>query len=566
MTIYNSDDTYQLTIERLIDFLTKYQDLIMEKSNPVISNIDIKINELEYDVKQDKQDIYHYSYSIDIDQYEQLKEIDPSEHVLINSDKQNEDPYDFSLVKTNMFNIEQQESSWLITKISEEKINNYSKWYLVKLNAYFLLLSIQRIKNKLITPQNFSKIDKYILGIELIKETNRNKIAEKIIDKYTDGFNHSQKKAFISMVESKNISLIKGPPGTGKTTIIERFLEYSLNVDENRRIICATNLHSSMDSIIEKVNHNNFLLTKKILRLTKKPHSRRTAKQKNLMKDKRADVYVTTLASQQINLIIQEHKWWFNDLKPILIIDEASASNILNVLSYTSNIHKIIVIGDDQQLAPIYNNNDYLYFKNNGFEKEFNFFFIKSFFNFVYERNKEESILLNINYRSKKQIVDFINHFYNKELISNDNTEKISCFEIVRANNYDDAKKKMQYTINQNNLTIKNTIFMCEYKKVIKDLNIFLKRKIFQTTTSIQGNESKNICIFLSRNLNSNNFSSQLDYRTINVAISRAKEKVYIFSYDGIIDKLLIDKSKWWRPIRINNEYISISKIIKKIS
>jgi ATP-dependent exoDNAse (exonuclease V) alpha subunit len=214
----------------------------------------------------------------------------------------------------------------------------------------------------------------------------------------------------------------------------------------------------------------------------------------------------------------------------------------LSILSHTANIEKIIVIGDDQQLSPIYDWQYYNYFKDNGFEKEFRFFFVLSFFNFIYNKNKSKSIFLTNNYRSEPKIVNFINNFYENKLKAKKEQSTLS-FEIIRSKSYEKSKNKFQFLMNNKNLTIRNTIFMCEYKKVIKDLHLFLDKKIFNTTTSIQGNEADNICIFLTRNIGTNDCNSQLDYRTVNVAFSRARKRVYIFSYDGIVDMHLIDKS-----------------------
>ena len=425
-------------------------------------------------------------------------------------------------------------------------------------------MNIERIINKLAQPYKFSTIDKYLLGIEEILEPDDNKIDPDSYKRFITKLNEAQQEAFAQMVNAPNVALIKGPPGTGKTTVIEHFLEYSLSAEPKRRIIFATNLHSSMDSIVDKINLNPFLKTKKILRLTKKPHSRRTNKDKELNVSKLADVYITTLASQRMNVILLEKSFWFNDLKPILIVDEASASNVLSILSHTSNIEKIIVIGDDQQLSPIYDWQYFNYFKDMGYANEFNFLFINSFFNFIYKKNKDICALLTTNYRSEPHIVKFINNFYNGQLLF-DKKQNDTSFQIIRSSNYLKSKERFRYLMNSKNLTIRNTIFMCEYKQVIKDLNEFLDKKIFNTTTSIQGNEADNVCIFLAKNVKTNDYRSQLDYRTINVAISRARKNVYIFSYEGIVDMHLIDKSHFWNKIKINYSHVSISSLISKI-
>ena len=557
------DDTKRnkVNIKDLLEFLNEYKERILEENDPIIETVDLNID--EFVITQDKQKIYQYKYVLPIELTSMFEELNLEDYVLINSEKQDNDSNSFTLSSTNIFSFEKERDSLSITKYSETIIEDYDEWYLVKFNPYFLILNIKRVIEKLEKASQFSIIDKYILGLSKILEEQKNPIDKSVYDDLALSLNDVQGIALSKMISSKNISLIKGPPGTGKTTLIENFISYSLTVEPKRRIIFATNLHTSMDSIIEKINKNKFLKTKKTLRLTKKPHSRRTPKQEKLNISKCADVYITTLASKRMNVILSEKKSWFNDLKPILIIDEASASNIMGVLTHTNNIEKMIVIGDDKQLTPIYNQNDYKYFLNKNFLNEFNFLFVTPFFNYILKNNSEICTLLNINYRSKLQIIKFINHFYNNQLLLKEEPQ-YSSFNISRTKNYEDCKIKFQFIMNQKKLNIRNTIFMCEYKKVIKDLDSFLGKKIFRTTRSIQGNEAENICLFLARNIGSNDCRSQLDYRSINVAISRAKKNVYIFSYDKIIDLHLIDKTQNWNKIKINDKYVSISSLISK--
>ena len=551
----------KVNIKDLLNFLKEYKKRILEENDPIIKNIDFRVE--EYITTQDKSKIYNYKHILSEKQIEILEDINIEEFVLINSEEQEINCDAFNLSNTNIFNIEKNKDLISISTFSEKIIDNYDEWYLVKINPYFLNINIRKVIAKLQREEEFSVIDKYILGLSKITESEKNDFDLELYNESAKNLNEVQKKALLKIIESKNLALIKGPPGTGKTTLIEHFMMYSLKTEPQRRIIFATNLHTSMDSIIEKINNNSFLRLKKTLRVTKKPHSRRTAKQERLNLTKCADIYITTLASQRMNVILTEKRSWFNGLKPILIIDEASAVNIMGILMHTNNIEKIIVIGDDQQLTPIYNQNDYRYFMSENMLNEFNYLFVIPFFNFLLKNNGDICILLNINYRSKPQIVKFINNFYQGKLLLNDKSPH-SSFNISRNKNYEESKTNFQFIMNQKKLTTRNTIFMCEYKKVIKDLDIFLKKKIFKTTRSIQGNEAENICLFLARNIGSNDCRSQLDFRSINVAISRAKTNVYIFSYDKIIDLHLIDKVNNWNKIKLNNKNVSISSLIAK--
>jgi Flp pilus assembly CpaF family ATPase len=293
-----------VNIQGLSLFLEQYKNKILDEHSPIISELNIKID--KFTIQEENQDIRLYSHDFKDTFKTELKDINIEKEVLVNCEPQDAVVSEFSLLNTNLFNIEQKKKNMIISKFSEEEIVDYPNWYVLKINPYFLLLSIDRIKEKLLAPHRFSTIDKYILGIKEIIEENKSEIDPTMFSDFTQELDKAQKKAFAVMVNSKNLALIKGPPGTGKTTVIERFLEYSLRTDPKRRIIFATNLHSSMDSIIEKVNNNKFLRTKNILRLTKKPHSRRTAKHKILNISKLADVYVTTLASQRMNTVLLE--------------------------------------------------------------------------------------------------------------------------------------------------------------------------------------------------------------------------------------------------------------------
>ena len=66
--------------------------------------------------------------------------------------------------------------------------------------------------------------------------------------------NESQMEAIKKGIETKDIQLVLGPPGTGKTTVIVSWLEYFMR--RNMKILVSSQNNSAVDNVLERVGRN----------------------------------------------------------------------------------------------------------------------------------------------------------------------------------------------------------------------------------------------------------------------------------------------------------------------
>lgn len=537
------------------DFLKYYEEYILKKNDPIIKRISIDKEGFAFSRPKDK-DYYvcRKEFTESIPELNDKK----TDYVIINNKHNGTEHTKFSLMNANIFSFEKSNKKVYLTANTEKKFEFYKHWYIVKLSLYFQIKTLDRISSRIKT-NKFSSLDKHLLGIELI-HPEKNVFDPKDNIHIPEFFNDSQKEALRQMISSEKICIVKGPPGTGKTLVIEKYLEYSLKTEKDRRIIFMTNLHSSIDGLVRKINQNEFFQGFDILRLTKKAYSRTPKDHKLLTKTKRADVYLSTTASQRMNQVYSETPGLFKK-KPTLIIDEASTTTLLNILSHTEEIGKVIIVGDERQLRPIFDSRDFDTIKP-VHRDSFDLFIKASLFEHLYKLNKQKINMLNVNYRSTKEVVDTFNLFYKNELqIGNPSLDGE-----VRSYEFDDDARlyaELQRMIKDRKLTIKNTIFITGYKSSVNAMNDYLGKKIFRTSSSVQGDEADNVVFVLNKSANGDT-RFQLDYRTINVVLSRSKKNIYILSTRPIINERLIDIHNGWKEIGVDGKFLSVSTLIKK--
>ncbi|WP_131599654.1 AAA domain-containing protein, partial [Mycoplasma marinum] len=226
--------------------------------------------------------------------------------------------------------------------IKENEIHQIGDfWFLVKTTPFFEIRNTNMLISKF-EEQNFSNIDSLLLGDKKISELEDVKHDNAREDSTLDEF---QNKALINAINSKHLSIIKGPPGTGKTHTISRIIKQYWNMGQ--KVIFASALHSSLDSLIYKINESKDMSDMKVWRSSMKPKS--ILPKNNSTQFEESDLFVTTFSSYIFNAL---HK---GDSDFILIIDEASANNLFNVFSKTEFAKKVIIVGDNSQLYPIYN-------------------------------------------------------------------------------------------------------------------------------------------------------------------------------------------------------------------
>ena len=406
-------------------------------------------------------------------------------------------------------------------EINKKWVDDFRYTYLLRMDYFFCIRNANNLINKF-RDNNFSEIDHLILG--RINIDNNEKIIE---SRSNEGLDKYQYAAYKSSVSESKYTIIKGPPGTGKTYTAAKIA--SKLIKDGERVIFASAVHSSLDSLINKINDDQSYSHIRIWRSSFKAFS---SFPKNYSEEGMdANLLVTTLASYKVN-----------DMYPssdsVLVIDESSTVSFFDVLSKTSLAKKIIIIGDDRQHLPIPPNKRIEQRLSKKHKNEFDVFFKKSLFESLYINN--HSYELRNNYRSQGNIVKIVNNFYN-----NLNSVKKAEKNHIRIIQFDSFNKLMNNVVNhvKNN----NIDFLCTtYFKTTRDaLNEKLRtnglKQRFITSRSIQGLEADEIAIVITGGINS---IYQFDFRNINVLLSRAKKKINIFYTNNEINNKLIDSKK----------------------
>lgn len=76
-------------------------------------------------------------------------------------------------------------------------------------------------------------------------------------DKYfNEGLNAAQKEAIYKCLGSEDVSMIHGPPGTGKTTTVVEFILQTVRLQKAKVMACAPS-NIAVDNIIERLHKQN---------------------------------------------------------------------------------------------------------------------------------------------------------------------------------------------------------------------------------------------------------------------------------------------------------------------
>tara|TARA_Y100000389_G_scaffold205076_1_gene262766 strand:- start:2331 stop:4418 length:2088 start_codon:yes stop_codon:yes gene_type:complete len=73
---------------------------------------------------------------------------------------------------------------------------------------------------------------------------------------YTQHLNNEQKKVFEEQYMT-SLQIIEGPPGTGKTTVINSLVNYLSNITNNHYIIIISEKNKGVDAVAEKIGNTN---------------------------------------------------------------------------------------------------------------------------------------------------------------------------------------------------------------------------------------------------------------------------------------------------------------------
>ena len=528
-------------------------------------------------------------------------------------------PRNFKKTKEEEFTFESE-----ITFTSNQSIDKILMSDLRKqdINEIFKMKFLNRIKENLEKDGILSKeVQSILLNQKKISKVN----LENIESKYDKELDKHQALAFNASISNNDILIVKGPPGTGKSRLIIQLLKY-YSFENKNQVIVASQTHAALDNIIENIsvssfsnNYTGIIWSKTSEGINKEFRDKNKMLTKNirerLLKFSKKDSFLEkTLKTshtgvRNINRFIPFKVKWFEDIvfttlfsrglenikennekafsNSILIIDEVSKLSIIDVLRFSMNAKKIILIGDNMQLPPIINNTITTYnFKKSLTEKELQIYkhlFEDSIFYKMYDETFKDNISLKNTYRNPDYILRLYNNFFynssisskaNKQiiefkdkkslfdyyskvdliLIDNKNKETIKEDLHIDLSEIDKLKQHLEYInkniINKNKINImilfmykkQKYLFINELKKEILKYKKNFSSFKYGTVDEMQGQESDIVYILTTmskkRFINSNSFkfiNILQSKQRINVALSRSKNKIILI---GDIDYL----------------------------
>ena len=442
-------------------------------------------------------------------------------------------------------------------------------------------------------------------------------------DKYTHGLNDSQKKAFLMAIDGSPVSLIKGPPGTGKTHVINAIVQY-ITKELGEKVIISSQTHIAIDNVLDKLVENyDIVIPNRITNRRNKysgneidytlyrtwgrkfsEHNKR-ATNKNLAaameeamshfggeqrfkyaemstsKDFSVIGATTTtsaIAGKKGLEVLKGYDW--------LIIDEVSKCPITEVLRYLPYVSRIIMVGDDFQLAPL------LEFSKDDVKElpsydEDMFQKLQSIYEqSVFAKTMDKAVaanrlvLLNENYRSVKDVLSAYNVFYDGQLIGrreeirpdkvrfnvceNDIDYDGSDVFFVEVENGQEASEgtsrfnleeiaATEYILRDLMKTVENPenvsvsaifLYAAQINKFQKNnLKLINKaKKLFKsfeidTVDAFQGKETDIVLVnTVVTDSTQGNFLN--DFRRINVSMSRARDKLIVFGNHRVLRRI----------------------------
>ena len=420
-----------------------------------------------------------------------------------------------------------------------------------------------------------------IFGLK--KEKNSESISESVpaID---DSLNSSQKRAINTVLSSeKSVFLLHGPPGTGKTTTLVKFVEYA--VQSKKKLMITAPSNAAIDhfcSQLAKINipflrfGNTLKANEKIWDYTiegllERPENKKTLKKLRVQAEnkrkaaqqfkrkfgadqrqerkelwnefyqlkkeiRKEEDYIIQKELGKCNIVLgtpvglQDEKVKYEKFD-FTIIDEAAQCLSPMAFLVLKNAPKTILAGDPFQLPPTVISDEA---KKQGLDK--------SILEIAFE-NLSEHLFLDTQYRMPPQIADFSSEYFYKNELKSFKTNEDEFQHIIF---YDTAGADYKELISEN-AGISNTaeleflanhiipeidseevVFISPYaEQVALAKNLFPSLRC-STIDAIQGQEAQIIVLSLVRSNETGTIGFLKDYRRMNVAITRAKKQIHI--------------------------------------
>jgi ATP-dependent RNA/DNA helicase IGHMBP2 len=437
---------------------------------------------------------------------------------------------------------------------------------------------------------------------------------ENNIEFKNNNLNDSQQQAVKAIVQNKEMLIVHGPPGTGKTTtLIEAIIQL---IQKEEKVLVSAPSNTAVDNIAKglitqgikllrignmtKVDADIFAHTpegklsnsnqhkeiralkiraedfRKMALKYKRSFGRAEREQRNLLFKEVKDIRTEIKKLQQYN---EEKLYTEADVilgTPIglcdgkikkitfqtLVIDEAGQCIEPLAWCIFPLAEKIVLAGDHLQLPPTV-------LSNEAAQLGFN----KSILE-VSILNTEQVFLLNTQYRMRQAIAGFSSGYFYEGLLQTashlNNTGKHIHFIDTAGTGHNEEKGKdghslqnegelqiVQKLLEREQLDITQTAFISPYAGQVAMAKEMLPEVMrMSTIDSFQGQEKENVILSLVRSNDENEIGFLKDYRRMNVAITRAKEKLFVIG-----DSATIASDKFYDAFLIyveaNGEYIS---------
>lgn len=438
-------------------------------------------------------------------------------------------------------------------------------------------------------------------------------------EKYMEGLNDSQRKAFLMAIDGSPVSLIKGPPGTGKTHVINAITQY-ITKELKEKVIISSQTHIAIDNVLDKLVENYDLVIPNRITNRRNKYSiefiddtlYRTWGRKFLShNDRSSDKDLKAKMAEAMTHFQGEPKFRYSEealsddysvigattttsaiagRKGIevldgydwLIIDEVSKCPITEVLRYLPYVSRIIMVGDDFQLAPLleFTKEDVKEcpsYNEEMFDRMQNMY-QQSVFAKVLEKAKasDRLVLLDENYRSVNQVLTCYNVFYDGQLkgrreeirpdkvhFSDEHYEDkgVIFVEVLNGQEAMDGtsrfnieeidatvtilKELMRTAINPEKMTVSAIFpyaaqishFQKNNIKLINEAKKLFRSFEIDTVDAFQGKESDVVLVnTVVTDASKGNFLN--DFRRINVSMSRARDKLIVFGNGTTLKKI----------------------------
>ena len=452
----------------------------------------------------------------------------------------------------------------------------------------------------------------YIIGDKQMPSNYSRRTLNDKKDKYIAHLDESQKQAFLMATDGSPVSLIKGPPGTGKTYVINAIVQY-ITKELKQKVVISSQTHVAIDNVLDEImeNHDPIIPNRITNRRNKysgqeidttiyKTWAKKFSEHNKLARNQG----LATQILQDMTNFNGEKKFRFSESVELsdysvigattttsaiggkkglelfegydwLIIDEVSKCPITEVLRYLPYVSKIIMVGDDYQLAPLLEFQkeevESLTAYNEDMFEKLKKTYEESVFAKTLEKAKKVGrlVTLNVNYRSVAPVLNAYNIFYNRELIGM--REKVKPSKVKFSDKYQMFNDKDVFFVDVKNgkeategtsrynveelratreileMLLENTLnpekvsvsaifpygaqidkFQKENKELINKARKTFKSFEIDTVDAFQGRETDIVLVnTVVTDMSRGNFLN--DFRRINVSMSRARDKLFIF-------------------------------------